>query len=82
MRTAIGLLALGIAGGVVPVGFSVMPILTPLLAGTVAAFLVLVALCLVASFRRLRLPRRFESPARRPAVRSGGPLRAAARRTI
>lgn len=81
MRTAIGLLALGIAGGVVPVGVSVVPILTPLLTGTVAAFLVLVALCLVTSFRRLRSPRRFESPASRPAVRSGGPVRAAARRT-
>ena len=81
MRTAIGLLALGIAGGIVPVGFSVVPILTPLLTGTLAAFLVLGALCFLTSFHRLQSPRRFESPASRPAVRSGRPVRAAAHRT-
>lgn len=81
MRTAIGLLALGVAGGVVPVGSAAMPYLTALLTGTVAAFLVLLSVCLVTSALRLRLPRRFESPARQPAVRSGVSVRAAAHRT-
>lgn len=81
MRSAIGLLALGIAGAVVPVGASVMPYLTPLLTGTVAAFLILLTLGLVRSARRRRRPRRFEAASSRPSPRSGTAVRAAAHRT-
>jgi hypothetical protein len=82
MRTAIGLFALGIVGGVVPVGFSAMPYLTPLLTGTFAAFLILLTLCVAASAVRPRHPRRFESTSSRPAAAPPSRVRAAAHRAI
>ncbi len=82
MRTAIGLLALGIVGGVGPVGFSIMPYLTPLLTGTVAAFLILLTLGVAASALRPRHPRRLESTSSRPAPAPTSRVRAAAHRAI
>lgn len=49
MRTAIGLMTLGVVGSVFPVGFSVMPYLTPLLVGTIGALFILLALGLLIS---------------------------------
>jgi nitrate/nitrite transporter NarK len=75
LRSAIGLVALGIVGAVGPVGFSVMPFFTPLLVGTMAAFLILLTLGLVVAALRHAprfAPRSIRSPRRRPvaAVRS------------
>lgn len=82
MRIVVGLFALGIAGGVVPVGFSAMPYLTPLLIGTVAAFLILLTLGVAASALRPRHPRRFESTPSRPAPAPPSRVRAAVHRAI
>lgn len=54
MRTAIGLMTLGIVGSVFPVGFSVMPYLTPLLVGTIGALFILLALGLLISILKHR----------------------------
>ena len=82
MRTAIGLLVLGIAGGVVPVGSSVLPYLAPLMTGTLAAFVGLLALCLAASAARRGRVRDLEAASRQPAPRVPTPVRATAPRTI
>ena len=67
MRTAIGLLTLGIVGGIGPVGFSAMPYFTPLFVGTIAAFFGLLALGLLASALRHGLVPRFVPKTSRPA---------------
>ena len=74
MRTAIGLLALGFVGGVAPVGSSVLLYLTPMILGTVAAFLVLLALSVVISSFRRWGPRPPTATTSRPATRSGVPV--------
>jgi hypothetical protein len=81
MRTAIGLLALGIAGVVLPVGSSVAQYLAPLLTGTLAAFVVLLSLCLAASVIRRGRVRDLEVASSRPAPRVPTPVRAATPRT-
>ena len=81
MRTAIGLLVLGIAGGVLPVGSSVAQYLAPLLTGTLAAFVVLLMLCLAASAIRRGRARDLEAASSRPAARVPTPVRAASPRT-
>jgi hypothetical protein len=58
-----------------------MPYLTPLLTGTVAAFLILLTLGLVASALDRRRPRGFEPAASRTIARSGTAVRAAAPHT-
>lgn len=80
MRTAVGLLALAIAGGVGPVGFWVMPYLRPLLTGTVVAFLILLTLCLVASALRRRRSRGLASMSSHLAPRSRVAVRSAEHR--
>jgi nitrate/nitrite transporter NarK len=81
MRTAIGLLALGIAGGVIPVGSSVAQYLAPLLTGTLVAFVVLLTLCLAASAIRRGRARDLEAASSRLAARVPTPVRSAAPRT-
>ena len=71
MRTAIGLLVLGFVGGVGPVGPSVLLYLTPMVIGTVAAFLILLALSVVISSFRRWSPRLPKAATTRPATRSG-----------
>lgn len=80
MRTALGLLGLGIVGGIAPVGSSVLLYLTPLVTGTVVAFLVLLTLSVVISALRHRSPRRVKSSSQ-PSARSGPAVPAAAPRT-
>jgi hypothetical protein len=69
LRTAIGLLALGIVGGIGPVGFSAIPYSTPLFVGTIAAFFALLALGVLASALRHGLVPRFDPRTSRPAGR-------------
>jgi hypothetical protein len=69
LRTAIGLLTLGIVGGIGPVGFSAMPYFTPVLVGTIAAFFALLALGVLASALRHGLVPRFVPKTSRPARR-------------
>ena len=66
MRTSIGLLALSIVVVVVPVGFSAMPFLMPLLVATIAAFFVLLTFGFLIS--ALRLAPTSSRPARRRPV--------------
>ena len=47
-------MTLGVVGSVFPVGFSVMPYLTPLLVGTIGAFFILLALGLLISVLKHR----------------------------
>ena len=69
MRSAIGLVALGIVGAVGPVGLSVMPFFAPLFVGTMAAFLILLTLSLVVATLRRRHAPRFSLRSTRPARR-------------
>lgn len=81
MRTAIGLLALSLAGVIVPVGSPVAQYLTPLLMGTAAAFVLLLSLCLGAVALRHRRALDLEAASTRPAPRASTAVRTAAPRT-
>ena len=48
MRTAIGLIGLGVAGGVLPTGVAGMAHVAPVVGGAVAALTLLVGACLAA----------------------------------
>lgn len=74
MRTAIGLMTLGVVGSVFPVGFSVMPYLTPLLVGTIGAFFILLALGLLISVLKHRTWR-FGPPSTASLRRPVAPVR-------
>jgi hypothetical protein len=72
MRTAIGLLGLGLLGGLAPTGLPGIPYAVPVLAGAVSAFVLLVSGCVaIASFT----PRRARRVARRRAPVSTTPRR-------
>jgi membrane protein implicated in regulation of membrane protease activity len=78
MRATIGLLSLTVAGSIAPVGLSAMSYFAPLLAGTIAALLTLVTVCLLSSAVRRRHSRDLVSP--RPAPRRGMVVRSAEHR--
>lgn len=61
-------MTLGVVGSVFPVGFSVMPYLTPLLVGTIGAFFILLALGLLISVLKHRTWR-FGPPSASPVRR-------------
>lgn len=82
MRTALGLLGLGVAGGIGPVGIAGIPYLTPLLLGAVGAFLILLTLGLVASALSRRPSREFEPRSIRPVPRRAAVVRSAQHRAI
>ena len=80
MRTAFGLLSLIIAGGIAPVGLSAISYVAPLLAGSIAALLSLLALCLMASVLSRRYARELGPLSARPAPRRGMVVRSAEHR--
>jgi hypothetical protein len=56
MRTAIGLIGLGVVGGIVPTGLPGIPYALLVLAATLAAMLLLVAGCVVGATLARRSP--------------------------
>jgi hypothetical protein len=67
MRTAIGLISLGVAGGILPTGAAGMAHVAPVVGGAVAALALLVGACLAApALRRQAAPS--PKPAPKPAV--------------
>ena len=56
MRTAIGLIVLGLIGGIVPTGLSGINHVAQVLAGTAGALLSLVICCLAGAAARLSTP--------------------------
>lgn len=79
MRTAIGLIALGVVGGVVPTGFAAIPWAAVLLvvACTSAALLLLLAACVIGA--SLARPSRPEAPAPQLTLRHAATTRSAPR---
>jgi len=68
MRTAIGLIGLGVAGGILPTGAAGMAHVAPVLGGAVAALALLVGACLAAP----ALWRRRVAPSPKPAAKPAG----------
>jgi hypothetical protein len=55
MRTAIGLIGLGVAGGILPTGMAGIAHVAPVIGGAAAALALLVGMCLAAPAFRRRL---------------------------